>query len=220
MDEEERENISLREIAAADVDLKKIIEAGQGASYKIEIHFGPDRTTKRDYKALVLLMESGKFFHGGGDGQMYICMDHRPFEARNTTPPSALPLLREMAKERTRLGCGHPITGADIRGRAALCPGCKNLINIEHMTGQIPFFGSTVELAEMVAILFHKLKDDADIYCKYHPKDIRYELQAKTKGTEEARRLRALMIYPLHRIHQDLLGGASLEDRFKACFSA
>src|SRR5688572_482708 len=75
------------------VDGPSVLEPdGIRAGYKIEVHFGPGRTSRAEYKALVLLMESGKHFHGGGDGQIYICMDHRPFE-QSTTPPTALPLL-------------------------------------------------------------------------------------------------------------------------------
>jgi hypothetical protein len=190
------------------------------ASHKIEIHFGPDRTGKKEFRAIVLLMESGKFLNGEGDGQMYLCMDHRPLEKHSTTPISALDFLRSMKRERVRYGCGTPIPSHAIVAGMAICPGCKMMINALHLTGQLPFYGTVDELAEMTEILFHKLGDNADIYCKYHPADIRYKTQEDFKGVETARRLRGLFIYPLKNIFKDLTSGGTLTSRFKALFLA
>lgn len=211
---------SLEALAKSDKDIKTILDSDVRAGHKIQINFGPGRSSLKDFKALITLWESGKFFHGGGDGQIYTCMDHRAFNNHPTTAPSALPLMRKMMKERTDWGCGHPITGADIRGPVARCPGCKNLTQIRYLTGQMPFNGSVVELAELVSIIFHKLRDDADIYCKYDRTDIRYEMQKARDGVEKAHQLRGLFIYPLFRILQDVAEGASLENRFKAFFLA
>jgi hypothetical protein len=211
---------SLESLSREDKDVRTILDNDVRASHKIQVNFGPGRSGVKDFKAMVTLWESGKFFHGGGDGQIYSCMDHRVFNNDATTSPSALPLMRTMSKERTDWGCGHPITGADIRGPVARCPGCKNLIQIKFLTGQMPFNGSVVELAELVAIVFHKLKDDADIYCKYDRTDIRFETQKVREGVERAHQLRGLFIYPLFRILQDLGSGASLEGRFRAFFLA
>lgn len=201
-------------------DAKKIIGDEVKAGHKIQINFGPGRSALKDFKALVTLWDSGKFFHGGGDSQIYTCMDHRVFNNDSTTAPSALPVMRRMMKERTEWGCGHPITDADIRGPVAMCPGCKNLIPADYLTGQIPFNGSVGELAELVSLIFHKLQDDADIYCKYDRTDIRYEMQKSRDGAEKAHMMRGLFIYPLFRILQDIGSGASIESRFKAFFVA
>lgn len=204
-----------------DPEIEKILTGNDvRAKFKIEVHFGPGRSGLKDFKALVIPWESGKFFHGGGDGQIYVCLDHRLFEKDNTTPPSALPVLRRMEKERTEWGCGGLIRSSDMRGPVAMCPKCKNLVPVAHLTGQLPFYGSVLQLSELVEILFHKMEDDADVYCKYSPTDIRYKTQAEFKGVEEARRLRGLMIYPLYRILSDIANGTSLVSRFKACFLA
>lgn len=211
----------LKKMAEDDKDIKAILGGDIRAGHKIQINFGPGRSALRDFKALVTLWESGKFFHGGGDGQIYSCMDHRVFNNDSTTAPSALPLMRRMLKEgKTEWGCGHPITAADIRGDVAMCPGCKNLIPAQYLTGQMPFNGSVQDLAELVMHIFHKLGDDADIYCKYDREDIRYKMQATKEGAEAAHRLRGLFIYPLFRIMQDVGAGASLEGRFRAFFLA
>lgn len=211
---------SLVELSNNDKDIGKILDGDLRALHKIQINFGPGRSALKDFKALITLWESGKHFHGGGDGQMYTCMDHRVFNNHPTVAPSALPLMRSMQKGPTDWGCGGGITGADINGPLAMCPTCKNLIQIENLTGQMPFNGSAGELAELVTIIFHKLKDDADIYCKYDRTDIRYEMQKARDGVEKAHQLRGLFIYPLNRIMKDVTAGASLEGRFKAFFLA
>lgn len=210
----------MRDIADADEDLKRILGADVRAGHKIQINFGPGRSALKDFKALITLWESGRFFHGGGDGQIYTCMDHRVFNNDSTTAPSALPLMRAMMKGRNEWGCGGPISSADIRGPVALCPNCRNMMQVQYLTGQMPFNGSVVELAELVTILFHRLGDDADIYCKYDRTDIRYEMQKNKEGADRAHKLRGLFIYPLFRILQDIGAGASLEGRFKAFFLA
>lgn len=212
----------LEKLAEEDSDIGKILEGdGLRAGYKIEIHFGPGRTTRKDYKALVLLMESGKFFHGGGDGQIYVCMDHRVFEKDNTTPPSALPILKQMAKEGlTEWGCGSPIVSHNIAAGMARCTGCMRVIDARYITGQIPFYGSTQELAQMIEILFNKLKSNADIYCKFDRQDLRYQMCEKKYGYDEARRLRGLFIYPLAHIIRDTANGASLRHRISVFLNA
>lgn len=211
----------LDDILESDEDLKKIVTGGDvRAGHKIQINFGPGRSGLREFKAIVTIWESGKFFNGDGDGVMYSCLDHRLFEKDNTTPPSALPIFRRMQKERTEWGCGHPIGGADMRGPVALCPGCKNMVKCKDLTGQIPFYGTVAELSELVAIIFHLLNDNADIYCKYDRTDIRYKTVEVKNGAEEARKLRGLLIYPYYRILQDIANGSSLESRFRAFFLA
>lgn len=212
---------NLQQMANQDEDIRKILDDEVMAGHKIQINFGPGRSAMKDFKALITLWESGKFFHGGGDGHMYTCMDHRIFNNHATTAPSALPIFRQMMKDgRTERGCGHPITDVDIRGDVAMCPGCKNLIPIKYLLGQIPFSGSVGELAELVAIIFHRLKDNADIYCKYDRTDIRCEMQKSSHGVEAAHKLRGLFIYPFYRILKDVANGASLEGRLKAFFLA
>lgn len=211
---------SLEAMSRADKDIKTILDGDLRAGHKIQVNFGPGRSAYKDFKALITLWESGKFFHGGGDGQIYTCLDHRVFNNNPTVAPSALPILRQLVKERTSWGCGHPITGADIKGPVARCPGCKNFVQIQFLTGQLPFNGSATELSEFVTILFHNLRSDADIYCKYDRTDIRYEMQKARDGAEKAHQLRGLFIYPLFRIMKDLGEGASVEGRFRAFFLA
>lgn len=205
-----------------DPRLDMVVKEGDGlrAHYKIEVIFGPGRTDRREFKALILLMESGKHLHGGGDGQMYICLDHRPFERNNTTPPSAFPALRAKMKRETFpiMGCGAPIPSSQVQLGLARCPNCGRIVNAVNLTGQIPFYGSTQELAELVEILFMRLKHNADIYCKYYKTDIRFAALSKPQSLSELSD--NPFIYPLRNIIKQTANGSSLRSRFEAFFKA
>ncbi len=205
---------------AEDPEVRLLFEGGIVlAKYKIEVMVGPDRSGLRDFKAMISIHESGKHFHGGGDAGMYLCMDHRLFEKDNTTSPSALPLLRKMQKERTEWGCGAAIPNTAIAGPLANCPGCGNLIAVENLTGQVPFFGTIVGLVETVEILFNKLHGNADIYLKHFKFDIRYDIrnaQAEFKNVERARANIEKSIYPLYRILKDTSSGATMASVLRA----
>jgi len=203
-----------------DPEIRTLFEGGHVlAKYKIEVMVGPDRSGLRDFKSLISIHESGKHFHGGGDAGMYLCMDHRLFERDNTTPPSALPLLRKMQKERTEYGCGTPIPNTAIGGPLANCPGCGNLIPVENLTGQIPYFGGIGGLVETIEILFNRFKGNADIYLKHFKFDIRYDLtntKAEFKNVERARANIEKSIYPLYRILKDVSTGATMTSVLRA----
>lgn len=196
------------------------IVAGDGlrAGYKIEITFGPDRSALREYTALISLWESGKFFHGGGDASMYYCIDCRAMHPKTAT--KLITAILNGKESRDKFGCGHPIPGAAMGGGLALCPTCQRPLNSDNLTGQVPFYGTTPDLAAFVARYFEVLKHNADIYCKYHHTDIRYKSMEKAKGLEMARKLRGLFIYPVGRILKDTAAGATLDSRFRAFFNA
>ncbi len=187
------------------------------AGYKIELTLGPDRSSYKEFGALITLWESGKHFHGGGDSLMYFC-----FDCRGLTPKSSWrELLAVLDKKAgSYRGCGGAIPGDAIGGGIGMCPNCERPVNTDLLTNPFPFWGSSKELAQFIARYFRTLKSNADIYCKYHPTDIRYKAMEQEKGLEVARRLRGLHIYPLHRVMRDISAGASLENRFKAFFSA
>jgi hypothetical protein len=189
------------------------------AKYKIEVMVGPDRSGLRDFKAMISIHESGKHFHGGGDAGMYLCMDHRLFEKSNTTSPSALPLMKKMEKERTEYGCGAAIPNNHIAGPIAHCQNCGNLIPVEYMTGQVPYFGGIGGLVETVDILFRRLNHNADIYLKHFKFDIRYDLKNTKEEFKKVERARANIeksIYPLYRILKDTSSGATMASCLRA----
>lgn len=198
---------------------RPVISEGDGvrAGYKIEITFGPDRSTFKEYPALISLWESGKHFHGGGDSLMYLC-----FDCENIDPRSSWKHLMVILdkKEESVKGCGGSVPAASMSGGFGFCPSCQKVVNAERLTNPLPFVGTTQELAGLVARIFRSLKTNADIYCKYHPTDFRYQAMETAKGLETARRLRGMFIYPLARILKDTAAGAALETRLCAFFNA
>ena len=194
------------------------------AKYKIEIHFGKDRSGSnlRSSVGAILIWESGRRFHGGGDDKMYWC----------GYPDCDRPIKTEL------FGFFHVV-----------CPSCKRecfLANVDRdtiiqqakkegkswealtrmptVTGEKLFRLPPNKLAKELERHWRNLDCHADIYVKYHPSDIRYralEENAKTPDQlEKARRLRGLMIYPLKNILKDTVGGASVQKRFYALVTA
>jgi hypothetical protein len=210
---------TLTEQGETDADVGKLIEGdGIRAGYKIEIFFGPDRSSIKDFYALISIMESGKFFHGGGDGNMYWCLDCRAINKDSAV--KLLTAILDKKESQDKFGCGHPIVSAASGAGIAHCTNCKKMVKTDYLTGQLPFHGTTQDLAKFVTRYFDVLKQNADVYCKYHQTDIRYKAMEQEKGLEVTRRLRGMFIYPLARILKDVAGGATLESRFRAFFNA
>lgn len=179
------------------------------ARYKIEVRFVNQRDS--DGRILrqrtvhgpnlcgVMLWESGKAFHGGGDSKAYWCMDSRPGE---------------------KGGCGGVISGEYITGGVATCPNCRRTVNSLYLTDMLVFRLSTQKLAERVADMFRKLGNNADVYCKYDKGDPHYLAMARERGWEVANRLKGMAIYPLANILKETANGADLAKRIQAFLSA
>jgi hypothetical protein len=206
-----------------DEDQKKILASGQvKAGYKIQINFGPNRSALKEFGALLSFYGSGKHFHGGGDDLCYVCLDRLELMRRNMNPRDVWKYYLEVLKKKVEdHGCGRLITGDQIGGGVAFCNTCQKGIVAENLVNPLYFWGTTGDLATLVAEIFRRVTDDnADVYCKYDPTDIRYLTMQKEKGSEAAHRLRGMFIYPLARILQDTTSGATLDGRFKAFFNA
>lgn len=184
-----------------DSEKKTIIEHDleESAGYKIEVQFGPSRTPNGPNTAVIQIWESGSRFDGGGDDKMYWCKDVR--------------------QDKTD-GCWGPIPPGAMRSGVAYCPTCAAVIQTKYLTGERFVKLSTMALSSLVEVLFLALKSNADIYCKYHPTDMRYIATRDSQGLEDARRLRGLFIYPLKNILRDTISGTSIHNRFRAFLSA
>lgn len=169
------------------------------AKYKIEIRFGPGRTTNGPNLCMIQIWESGKRFHGGGDDKMYWCKN---VEAGSNE------------------GCGKHIASQYIRNGVALCPHCKRAINAKMLTGEMVYKNTTKDLAIRLAALWQNLECHADFYCKYDQTDIRYKAMEAAKGLAVARKLRGMHIYPLKNILKDTAAGADLVGRIVAFLTA
>lgn len=173
------------------------------AKYKIEIRYVTEnrggtkhgRTTHGPNLVGVMIWESGKRFHGGGDDKMYWCKDNRQDHDE---------------------GCWAPITSDHIRGGIAVCPNCNQAINANLLTDIRIFRSSTQALASAIETIFRQLGSNADIYCKYDKDDIRFQNMVKERGWETANRLRGCHIYTLKAIIKDTSNGADLNKRIFA----
>jgi len=165
------------------------------ARYKIEVTFGPYRTTAGPNLVGVQLWESGKHFHGGGDELMYWCKDNR---------------------EGHDEGCWAPISGQNLKAGFAFCSNCQRTVNADLLTNMKVGRVTTKNLSEELVKLFRQLNSSADIYLKFHQTDIRFQAMERSKGPAVARRLKGMHIYPLKNILTDTMHGADLGKRFYA----
>ncbi len=183
------------------------------AQYKIEVHFGPKRTTAGPNVCGISFFESGRRLNGDGDEMMYVRKQRDSGLALNA------PGFKDKKVKRGSGGCGAFIPGSCLRSGIAKCPKCGAIINAEQLTSTLLANLTTDTLSRKLADWFRKLDSNADIYLKFHPTDIRYQAMAEADGLDRARSLRGLTIYPLNNIIRDTSAGASLEGRFKALLS-
>lgn len=169
------------------------------ARFKIEIQFGKGRSIWKPFPGVLSVFISGERFHGGGDGKVYLC---------------------------PKPDCGAVIYPHERVGGYLRCRACGKMWKQESVIGELFFFLPPPKWAAVVHRMFVKLEHNADIYCKYHPTDIRYQTameMARSRGGEavgKARSQRGLHIYPLKNIIRDTSAGAQLYDRFLAFINA
>ena len=175
-----------------------ILSEKSTAKYKIEIHFGKDRTTAGPNVGAISVFESGNRLNGEGDELMYICLERDSGLALN------MPGVADQQVKRGKNGCGGFVPGGLLRTGMAACPHCKRIISSEQMTSTLLFNLTTDDLVDRTVKWFDQLEGDADIYVKYHPTDIRYQALIDAHGLDKGRMLRGLTIYPLKNIIKDL----------------
>lgn len=190
------------------------------ATYKIEIQFSRHRSPNKGVPSpsMILIWESGKKFHGGGDQRMYWCGHD---------------------------DCGKPLSSDNFGYMHVVCPKCnremfldpkakeahrrdmmsrgldpRDLSNIPYVVGERLVNLTPSNLAVLLEKTWRQLDGDADIYIKYSPYDIRYhkgdnEIEVAEK-LGKVRTARRPVIYPLKNIIKDLHAGASLQHRFIA----
>lgn len=194
---EKRRLETLRREKANDVEYAKTLGGEIRAKYKIEVMFEEGRTIAGPNLCGIQLWESGLKFHGGGDQLMYWCMDTD-----------------------SNQGCKRPFSGDFIVGPVANCPNCGMTISMDRAASMQVVRLPTKALAEKVEKMFRSLKDNADIYVKFHKTDVHYLAMEKAKGRETAKRLKGMHIYPLKNIIKDTASGADLVGRIHAFLTA
>ena len=202
--------------------LKK--EAADKARYKIEVLFHKSRSSL-SYKpspVMVLIWESGRRLHGGGDEKMYWC---------------------------GYKDCGMPIPSDDFAYMHVVCRYCKKemfldpdsrALHIKNLKAEkrdstgiekMPIVVgeklanlTPVHLAELLVKTWYQLGGEADVYFKYSPHEIRYDPLHETvkdmDNLDQARIQRKPGIYTLKRIREDIANGSDLKGRFLAMIVA
>jgi hypothetical protein len=194
------------------------------AKYKIELHFSRHRKPNKGVPspAMVLIWESGKKYHGGGDQKMYWCGHD---------------------------DCGKPFSSDNFGYMHVVCPKCHREMFLDPKAkdahaqdmmergldpaglGKVPFVVgeklvnlTPIDLATLLEKTWRQLDGDSDIYIKFSPHDIRYHKGANDIDIAEQLRVvrtaRQPLIYPLTNIIKDLHAGASLHARFVALLTS
>lgn len=188
------------------------------ARYKIEVMFSRHRSSLSHVPSplMLLIWESGKKLHGGGDQKMYWC----GYE-----------------------DCGKPFSSDNFGFAHVVCPHCKKeqfldrdtqrkhidyvkeegkdcstLAKMPVVVGEKLARLTPPKLAELLEKTFYSLNGDADIYLKYSPFEIRYnakfEKTSDIDNLDKVRVQRTPLIYPLKNIIKDMVAGADLKKRF------
>lgn len=195
------------------------------ARYKIEVHFGKDRSISalKPSTGAVLIWESGKELHGGGDDKMYWCGYDDCNKPIRSTAMGAFHLVCPHCQRENfldQISKDQHIAAVRKRGQST-----RQFQAMPCIVGEKFFKLPPKKLASLLAKTWYNLDCDADIYAKYHPLDIRrrpetHGIVETVDGIQKAREKRALMIYPLKNILKDTAAGADLEVRLLAFVTA
>ena len=201
-------------------DQKREIE--ERARYKIEVHLGKDRTTHGLCPGAVLIWESGRRLHGGGDEKMYWCGYPECKKPMSTDNFGYMHVVGPTCQREQFLD--HYAKAAHVKELRAQGKGSTDLEKLPTVVGELFFKLPHPKIADLLASAFNDLQRNADIYLKFHPLDIRYtgrlETTADINRLELGRQRRDPLIYPLSRIVKDLVAGADLRDRILAMITA
>ena len=189
------------------------------AKYKIEIIFSKHRSSRlgKSSPLMLLVWESGKKLHGGGDQKMYWCgYDNcsKLFSSDNFAymhticPHCKRELFLDIDTKRQHISQAIR-NHSDVRG----------LQQIPLVVGEVLYKLTPSQLAALLEKTWRQLDGDADIYLKYSPHEIRYDPKEE-KGhklsdkLDQVRVQRKPLIYTLKNIMKDLHAGAELRKRF------
>lgn len=181
------------------------------ARYKLEIHFGKDRTSSGlPFPGAMTYWASGKEFHGGGDTRVWEC-------------PKCEAIIDDDA---TGLAPVRDAKGNTKEVAVRYCGKCASTWHLQELV-EFRYFKLTEQFwAHAILKGFLRLGMDADIYLKYHRTDIRYKTMmelARSRGGEainQARVNRGLHIYPLKNIIIDTKNGAGLYEQIRKFINA
>ncbi len=168
--------------------------------YKIQVLFGPKRSTAKSL-CMVHVFESGGKLHEHQDQLCYFCWD---IEDRN-------------------IGCRGVIPASKITGGVGWCDACKGPRATSKMTEYIVYHLPMSVIAENVYKLFRTLNSDADIYIKFAKNDIRKLTEMGERGLRDMQAIedkREAVIYPLKHILKDVSNGSNVVHKIETFLKA
>ncbi len=194
------------------------------AQYKLEIHFGPDRSSLHHklMAALVTIWESGKRLHGGGDEKMYWCGYDDCGKPFSTDYFGYMHAVCPKCQRELHLDPQSRQDHLDYLAREGLQPNGMDKLPI--VVGEKLMKQTPPNIAGFLTKAWHDLDGDADIYLKFHPKDMRFD--KKNFGHEvidrisTARTKREPVIYTMSRILADTSAGKDLKSCILAMITA
>jgi hypothetical protein len=212
-------------VTISDKELEKANEEQKlKAKYKIEIMFSKHRSPKAHVHSpfMMIIWESGKRFHGGGDQKMYWCgyddcgkpMSSDVFAYMHCVCPSChKEMFLDPDSKQSHVAALHA-DGRDARKIQAM-----PFVVGEKLGNLIP-----MKLAGLIEKTWRQLDGDADIYLKYSPYEIRYDILHETPedvdNLTKVRVQRKPLIYLLKSILKDLSAGADLRKRILAMITS
>lgn len=165
---------------------------------------------------MVLIWESGKRFHGGGDQKMYWC------GYNDCDKPLSSDLFAYM-----HVVCPHcnreifldpKAKQAHVKSLIEQGKNPDSMRRMPYVVGERLANLTPPKLAELLEKTWRNLDSNADIYLKYSPYEIRYDPlhDNETKTVDNLERVRIQrqpVIYTLKNIMKDLHAGADLRGR-------
>lgn len=194
------------------------------APFKIEVHWGSDRTMYGQNTGALLCWESGRRLDGQADSLLFWC-----------GYPDCRKPVRAGSVQAIRVACAScgrdSVTSPDEREACANAVGLPaekaREIRSLPIAGTHWFFKMSMKnVANLMADFWHRLGGQADVCMKYSRHDARVEgsdrenvaaiVRAKEKADVARYREDGILVYPLHRIQRDIAAGSSVESRFLA----
>jgi hypothetical protein len=197
---------------------RKAEEKKEKARYKIEVIFSKHRSSlaHKLSPSMLIIWESGKRFHGGGDQKMYWC----------GYPDCDMPMSSDFFAY-MHVVCPHcqrelflDPDSREVHKKALIKQGKdpRELDRLAEVRGERLQNLTPSKLAELLVITWRKLDGDADVYLKYSPFEIRYDILHETSkdidNLDKVRVQRQPLIYTLKSILKDISAGADLHKRF------
>lgn len=199
-------------------------EDADKAKYKIEVTFDYRRSSlpHKPSPVAILIWESGRRLHGGGDEKMYWCGYS---DCRKPIPTDDFGFMHLVCRHCQREQFPDPVTKRQhidhlIKEGRPL----NNIDKLPCVSGEIFANLTPSNLAELVAKTWYQLGGEADVYFKYARCKIRYDSVHETTkdmdNLERARIQRKPGSYTLSAIRKDIANGADLRRKFLAMIVA